>query len=36
MGAFNLLQQNQRIENLRASLEEYVRFGLEAGIFLAT
>lgn len=36
MGAFNLLQQNQRIENLQASLDEYLRFGLEAGIFLAT
>jgi hypothetical protein len=36
MGAFNLLQQNQRVKNLQASLSEYLRFGLEAGIFLAT
>jgi hypothetical protein len=34
MGAFHMLQQAQRIANLRASLEEYLRFGLEAGILL--
>jgi hypothetical protein len=34
MGAFHALQQAQRIANLRAGLEEYVRFGLEAGILL--
>lgn len=36
MGAFNFLQQELRINNLRASLDEYLRFGLEAGIFLVT
>ena len=33
MGVFNYLQQAQRETNLRASLNEYLRFGLEAGIF---
>jgi hypothetical protein len=36
MGAFRFLQQPQREANLRASLDEYLRFGLEAGIFFAT
>lgn len=36
MGAFNYLQQPQRETNLRASLNEYLRFGLEAGIFYQT
>jgi hypothetical protein len=36
MGAFHFLQQPKRIDNLRASLDEYLRFGLEAGIFLVT
>jgi hypothetical protein len=36
MGAFHSLQQPQRIAGLRASLDEYLRFGLEAGIFLAS
>ena len=36
MGAFHDLQQPQRIAGLRASLDEYLRFGLEAGIFLAS
>ncbi len=36
MGAFSFLKQPQREANLRASLEEYLRFGLEAGIFYAT
>jgi len=36
MGAFNHLKQPQRDANLRASLEEYLRFGLEAGIFYVT
>jgi hypothetical protein len=36
MGAFNFLQQAQRLKNLRASLDEYLRFGLEAGIFYVT
>jgi hypothetical protein len=36
MGAFHDLLQPQRIAGLRASLDEYLRFGLEAGIFLAS
>jgi hypothetical protein len=32
MGAFHYLQQPQREINLRSSLDEYLRFGLEAGI----
>lgn len=36
IGAFHLLFQPQREENLRARLREYLRFGLEAGIFYAT
>jgi hypothetical protein len=36
MGAFHFLQQSKRLANLRASLDEYLRFGLEAGIFLVT
>lgn len=34
MGAFHDLYQPQREANLRARLDEYLRFGLEAGIFL--
>ncbi len=36
MGVFNFLKQPQREGNLQASLEEYLRFGLEAGIFYVT
>lgn len=36
MGAYNLVQHNHRIGNLKASLDEYLRLGLEAGVFLAT
>ncbi|HEY9674388.1 MAG TPA: hypothetical protein V6D11_23315 [Waterburya sp.] len=36
MGAFSYLKQPQREANLRASLDEYLRFGLEAGIFYFT
>jgi hypothetical protein len=36
MGAFHFFQQAQRVKNLRASLDEYLRFGLEAGIFFVT
>ena len=36
MGAFHDLYQPQRVTNLRASLDEYLRFGLEAGIFFAS
>jgi hypothetical protein len=35
MGVFHDLHQPQREANLRARLEEYLRFGLEAGIFQA-
>ena len=31
MGAFKFLQQPQRMANLRIALDEYLRFGLEAG-----
>jgi hypothetical protein len=33
MGAFNKLRRPQREANLRAALDEYLRFGLEAGVF---
>jgi hypothetical protein len=36
MGVFHHLQQPQREANLRASLADYLRFGLEAGIFFVT
>jgi hypothetical protein len=36
MGAFHDLYQPQREANLRARLDEYLRFGMEAGIFYAT
>jgi hypothetical protein len=36
MGAFCHLKGPQREANLRATLEEYLRFGLEAGIFYVT
>ena len=36
MGAFHDLYQPQRTANLSAHLEEYLRFGLEAGIFFAS
>jgi hypothetical protein len=36
IGAFGELRQPQRDANLRAALDEYLRFGLEAGIFHAT
>ena len=34
MGAFNHLYQPQRIKNLEASLEEYLRFGLDSAVLL--
>jgi hypothetical protein len=34
IGVFNNIYQAQRINNLKSSLDEYLRFGLEAGIFL--
>ncbi|HXJ67137.1 MAG TPA: hypothetical protein VNN79_25575, partial [Actinomycetota bacterium] len=36
MGAFHALQQPQRLANLEANLGQYLRFGLEAGIFRVT
>ncbi|MFH2102465.1 MAG: hypothetical protein ABIJ39_03810 [Chloroflexota bacterium] len=36
MGVFSLLKQPQRLANLRIALDEYLRFGLEAGIFYVT
>ncbi len=36
IGVFNQLKQPQREANLRTALEEYLRFGLEAGIFYVT
>lgn len=36
MGVWFYLQQPQRETNLRSSLDEYLRFGLEAGIFFVT
>jgi hypothetical protein len=36
MGVFNALKQAQREANLLASLDEYLRFGLAAGIFYMT
>jgi hypothetical protein len=36
MGVWSYLKQPQREANLRASLEEYLRLGLEAGIFFAS
>jgi hypothetical protein len=36
MGVFHHLQQPRRKRNLRAALDEYLRFGLEAGVFDVT
>ena len=36
MGAFHTVQAARREANLRAALDEYLRFGLEAGIFYAS
>jgi hypothetical protein len=36
MGVFHDLYQPQRVANLRARFDEYLRFGLEAGILFAT
>jgi hypothetical protein len=36
LGTFNFLKQPQRKANLETSLDEYLRFGLEAGIFYET
>ena len=36
MGVFSRLQQPQREANLHAALDEYMRFGLKAGVFYVT
>jgi hypothetical protein len=36
MGAFRFLRQPQRVANLKTALEEYLRFGLEAGMIEQT
>jgi hypothetical protein len=36
LGAFNHLYNSQRIRNLLLALDEYLKFGLKAGIFLVT
>ena len=36
MGAFRFLQQPQQVANLRLALDEYLRFGLQAGIYFVT
>ena len=36
MGAWSFLQEPQREDNLRTSLDEYLRFGLEAGLIFVT
>jgi hypothetical protein len=36
MGAFGFLEQPRRIANLTTRLDEYLRFGLEAGVFFVT
>jgi hypothetical protein len=36
MGAFNRLEHPRREANLKLALEEYLRFGFEAGLFFVT
>lgn len=36
MGAFSMLQQAHREANLRGALRQYLRFGLDAGLFFVT
>lgn len=36
MGAFHFLQAGRRVKNLAANLDLYLRFGMEAGIFLVS
>ena len=36
MGAFNSLEQAQRQDNISQMLDEYLPFGLEAGVFYVT
>jgi hypothetical protein len=34
MGAWHFVQAPLRLRNLRMALDEYLRFGLEAGVFI--
>ena len=34
MGAWHFVQAPLRLRNLRVALDEYLRFGLEAGVFI--
>ena len=34
MGAWHFLQAPQRLRNLQIALDEYLRFGLEAGVIV--
>jgi hypothetical protein len=36
MGAFSFLSEPQRLKNLRGALQDYLRVGLEAGVFFVT
>lgn len=36
LGAYHFLQQHRRVANLLSQLDQYLRFGLEAGVFFAT
>jgi len=36
LGAFHILHQAQRLANLSSQLDQYLRFGLEAGVFFET
>ena len=36
MGAWGFLEQPRRVDNLTVRLDEYLRFGLEAGVFFVT
>jgi hypothetical protein len=36
MGVWSFLKQPQREANLRTALDEYLRFGLEAGLIFVT
>jgi hypothetical protein len=36
MGAWRFLQSPKRLRNLRSALDEYLRFGLQAGTFFVS
>jgi hypothetical protein len=36
LGAFHVLHQARRLANLSSQLDQYLRFGLEAGVFFET